>query len=464
MEARGGNSWFTDGAVRFAHNGLDDIRRIIPEMDEEEAGRIDIPPYPPEDFVSDLARMSNGRVDPRLAETLARESLPTMEWLRDLGMRFAMIYDNQAFLRDGMHRFWGGLAVKSVGRGIGLVDSLFRHAEDLGVDVRYDARCVGLEREADGWALSISTPEGPTQVGATNVVLACGGFEADEEMRVRHLGPDWTHALVRGTEHNVGDGLRMAASQGAVRAGAWDGCHAIATDAEAPAFGDRSVPGDVFKKHSYPLGIIVNRDGYRFLDEGKDLRNYTYAAYGKAVLGQPEGVAYQIFDQQVTDLLREEYRRPEATRVTADTLRELADRLGIPAEALERTVEEFNDAVVDGPFNPEKRDGKHTDGIDPPKSNWALRLEQPPFEAFPVRCAITFTFGGVLVDAAGRMLDDSGAVIQGLYAAGEMVGGLFFDNYPGGAGLMSGATFGRLAGSDAGRSTILSHGNTPEQR
>ena len=464
MEARGGNSWFTDGAVRFAHNGLDDIRRIIPEMDDEEAGRIDIPPYPPEDFVSDLARMSNGRVDPRLADTLARESLPTMEWLRDLGMRFAMIYDNQAFLRDGMHRFWGGLAVKSVGRGIGLVDSLFRRAEDLGVDVRYDARCVGLEREAGGWVLSISTPEGPTQVGATNVVLACGGFEADEEMRVRHLGPDWTHALVRGTEHNVGDGLRMAASQGAVRAGAWDGCHAIATDAEAPAFGDRSVPGDVFKKHSYPLGIIVNRDGYRFLDEGKDLRNYTYAAYGKAVLGQPEGVAYQIFDQQVTDLLREEYRRPEATRVTADTVRELADRLGIPAEALERTVEEFNDAVVDGPFNPEKRDGKHTDGIDPPKSNWALRLEQPPFEAFPVRCAITFTFGGVLVDAAGRMLDDSGAVIEGLYAAGEMVGGLFFDNYPGGAGLMSGATFGRLAGSDAGRSAILSHGTAPEQR
>ncbi|MDH3222338.1 MAG: FAD-binding protein, partial [Gemmatimonadota bacterium] len=272
-------------------------------------------------------------------------------------------------------------------------------------------------------------------------------------LRRKHLGEAWRDAVVRGTEFNRGDGLEMALSLGGSPAGSWSGCHAIATDAGAPPYGDRSVPGDVYKKHSYPLGIVVNREGRRFLDEGLDFRNHTYARYGRAILGQPDGVAFQVFDQQVEPLLREEYRRPEATVCRAETLEELARQMGVDPRTFEHTVSEYNKSVGPGPFNPDRKDGKATTGVTPPKSNWALPVSEPPFLAYPVLCAITFTFGGVAVDENGRLLTEERVPIPGVYAAGEMVGNLFFDNYPGGSGLISGATFGRKAGQHAGRWT-----------
>ena len=375
-----------------------------------------------------------------------------MRWLRDQSVRFAMIYDNQAFERDRRHHFWGGLSVKSVGRGIGLVDTLFARAEAVGVRVLYGHRATALSRVQTGWRVEADTGSGrPRAFAVGAVVLACGGFEADPDLRRRHLGPAWEHALVRGTEHNLGDGLSLAHSVGGVPAGSYAGCHAIATDAGAPAFGDRSVPGDIYKKHSYPFGIIVNRMGQRFLDEGLDFRNYTYARYGREVLRQPEGLAFQVFDQRVAHLLRGEYRRPEATKILGDSVEALASGMGVDPAALASTVSTYNAGVTEGAFNPELKDGKSTAGVSAPKSNWALPLDQPPYMAFPVRCAITFTFGGLSVDGHGRLLDADRAPVPGVYAAGELVGGLFYDNYPGGAGLISGATFGRRAGTHAGR-------------
>jgi tricarballylate dehydrogenase len=281
---------------------------------------------------------------------------------------------------------------------------------------------------------------------ARAVVLAAGGFESNPQMRAAHLGPNWDVAKVRGTPHNTGEVLRAALAHGAQAYGHWSGCHAIQWDAGAPPTGDRELTNR-YSRQSYPVAIVVNADGERFIDEGADFRNYTYAKYGAEVLRQPQGIAAQIFDARTVEMLRTiDYEAPGATRVDAGTLAELAEGLGIDAARLVRTVAEFNAAIRPGDFDPTIKDGKRTEGIEPPKSNWALPVEQPPFTAFPVTCGITFTFGGVRVDDHARVLDTDGRPLPGLFAAGELVGGLFFHNYPGGSGLTAGAVYGRRAG------------------
>ncbi|MCG8695680.1 MAG: FAD-dependent tricarballylate dehydrogenase TcuA, partial [Minwuiales bacterium] len=289
-------------------------------------------------------------------------------------------------------------------------------------------------------------------LAAKSVVLAAGGFEANSEMRTRYLGPGWELAKVRGTRFNTGDGIKMALEAGAMPCGNWSGCHAVAWDRNAPEFGDLTV-GDNFQKHSYPFGLIVNAHGKRFVDEGADMRNYTYAKYGREILNQPGQFAWQVFDAKVDHLLRDEYRIRQITKASADTLEELAEKLdGVDAAAFLETVKAYNAAVqTDTPFDPTVKDGRAAVGIDPPKSNWANTLDRPPFQAFAVTCGITFTFGGVRIDTEARVVDTDGIAIPGLYAAGEMVGGLFYFNYPGGTGLTSGSVFGRIAGDGAAK-------------
>ena len=292
----------------------------------------------------------------------------------------------------------------------------------------------------------VRSATGSSEIPCRAVVIASGGFEANPEWRTRYLGPNWDLARVRGTRHNVGEGIAMALEIGAQAYGHWSSCHAVAWDLNAPAFGDRRV-GDMFQKHSYPLGLIVNVRGERFVDEGADFRNYTYAKYGREILRQPQEAAFQIFDQKTVELLREEYRIREITKAEAGTIEELAKKLEINPEGLARTVREFNGAVMDQvPFNPAVLDGRGTRGISPPKSNWAQRLDSPPYVGFGVTCGITFTFGGLRVDTRAQVLDTWDRPVPGLYAAGELVGGLFYHNYPGGTGLMSGAVFGKTAG------------------
>jgi len=448
---RGGNSFFTAGAFRFAHHGLDDLRRdVLPDLSEAEARAIDIDAYPEARFFDDLARLTENLTDPDLADTLVRRSRPTIVWMRAQGLRFIPMFGRQAYRLGDRHRFWGGLAVEAVGGGPGLVEALYQRAEQLGVEVRYGVKASGLRLDRRGAIRALATrdADGFHEVACRGVVLACGGFEANPEWRARYLGPDWELARVRGTRHNTGDGIRMALEIHAQPYGHWSACHAVAWDLNAPPFGDRRV-GDLFQKHSYPLGLIVNNRGERFVDEGADLRNYTYARYGREILHQPERAAFQLFDQKVVGLLREEYRIREVTKAEASTLGELARKLEIDPEGLERTVVAFNQAVQPGEFNPAILDGKATRGLTPPKSNWALPLDAPPYLGYAVTCGITFTFGGLRVDTRARVLDTEDRVIPGLYAAGELLGGLFYHNYPGGAGLMAGAVFGRLAGESA---------------
>jgi tricarballylate dehydrogenase len=293
------------------------------------------------------------------------------------------------------------------------------------------------------------------ELRAPCVVLACGGFEANAAWRTRYLGPPWDLAKVRGSRFNTGAGIRMALAIGAAPCGNWSGCHAVQWEMNAPEFGDLAV-GDQFQKHSYPFGILINAAGARFVDEGADFRNYTYAKYGRAVLEQPGQFAWQIFDGKVKHLLRDEYRIKQVTKVAAGSIEELAHKLdGVDAAVFRDTVKAWNAAVrTDIPFDPNVKDGRCTQGLAINKSNWANTIDTPPFEAYAVTCGITFTFGGLRIGANAQVLDTDHAPIGGLYAAGELVGGLFYFNYPGGTGLMSGAVFGKIAGAAAAQAAV----------
>ena len=448
---RGGNTYFTGGVIRCAYNDIEDIKSLIPDMSTEEERSIEVGSYTQEDFYSDLMRVTRGLADPELAELLVSQSHPTLLWLREKGIRFVLSMGRQAFKIRDKYRFWGGLVVESVGAGKGLSDQQFQVAETMGVELRYRSKAIKLLQDQKGnvSGVRVQGPEGFEDISAKAVVLASGGFESNSEMRARYLGPGWELAKVRGIPYNTGEGIQMALDIGAQPFGHWSGCHAVAWDLNAPPFGDRSIT-ELYQKHSYPLGIVVTIEGKRFLDEGADFRNYTYVPYGREILRQPQGVAFQIFDDKVRQMLREEYRIPQVTMATANTIEELADRLDISSEGLARTVGEFNAAVQDKEYNPAILDGKGTVGIEPPKSNWALPIDTPPFLGYAVTCGITFTFGGLKINKRAQVEDCEGSPIPGLYAAGELLGGLFYHNYPGGSGLTAGAVFGKIAGESAG--------------
>ncbi|TDJ42934.1 MAG: FAD-binding dehydrogenase [Gammaproteobacteria bacterium] len=448
---RGGNSRFTAGAMRVAYDGADDLVRLIPELTSDELKRVDFGSYSKDSFYDDLARISEYRCDPDLAERLADASFPTLLWMRTNGIRFLPMYGRQSFEVDGKARFWGGLTIEAWGGGPGLVDNLVRLVEQRGVRIEYTARATSLITDGPRVVGVVVQRAGiEHRLEANAVVLASGGFEANPRWRARYLGPGWDLAKVRGTRFNTGDGIRMALNAGAAARGHWSGCHAVGWDLNAPEFGDLDI-GDGFQKHSYPFGILVNGAGHRFVDEGADFRNYTYAKYGREILAQPGQFAWQVFDAKVEHLLRDEYRIRQVTRVHADTLEELVQRMeNVDAAAFSATVAAFNRAVdVATPFDPTRKDGRAAHGLAVPKSNWANPLDTPPYSAYAVTCGITFTFGGVHVDADAQVIDEAGEPIPGLYAAGELVGGLFYFNYPGGSGLTSGAVFGRIAGANA---------------
>ncbi len=449
----GGNTRFTAGAIRFAYDGVDDLRALMPDLSDEEVARTDFGSYPEDKFFDDMARVTENRTDPDLVELLVRRSKSTLMWLRTYGLRFVPIYGRQAFKVDGRFKFWGGLTVEAWGGGPGLVDAEKRAAEKQGIAVHYEARALSLIHDDTGVQGVVVKHRGRTStIRCRAVVLASGGFESNPEWRTRYLGPGWDLAKVRGTRFNTGDGIRMALEIGASPKGNWSGCHAVGWDRNAPEFGDLAV-GDGFQKHSYPWGIMLNANGERFVDEGADFRNYTYAKYGAVILRQPGQFAWQIFDRKVTHLLRDEYRIRQVTKVTAGTLEELAGKLeDVNASRAVETILQYNAAVrTDIAFDPNVKDGRRTEGLPVPKSNWANTIDTPPFEAYAVSCGITFTFGGLRITTDAQVVDTDGMPIPGLYAAGELVGGLFYFNYPGGTGLMSGSVFGRIAGTSAGR-------------
>jgi tricarballylate dehydrogenase len=453
---RGGNTAYTAGAFRVVYNGLEDLQQLMPDLSDEEIATTDFGTYSSEQFFEDMWRVTEYRADPDLVEALITRSHATLDWMRAKGVRFVPIYGRQAFKIEGRFKFWGGLTVEAWGGGPGLVEALSDSCEREGIPIHYETRATDLIQDDDGRVTGVKVRHHgrARTIEARAVIVASGGFESNSEWRTRYLGPGWDLAKVRGTKYNTGEGIRMALDIGASPAGNWSGCHAVQWDMNAPEFGDLKV-GDGFQKHSYPWGVLFNNNGERFLDEGADFRNYTYAKYGRRVLEQPGHVAWQIFDQQVAGQLRDEYRIREVSSVKADTLEELGRKMeGMNAEAFLRNVAEYNAAVETSvPFNPNVKDGRATTGLRIDKTNWANTLEQGPFEAFQVTCGVTFTFGGLrIVPTTAQVLDVLQEPIPGLYACGELIGGLFYHNYPGGTGLTSGSVFGKLAGTAAGKS------------
>jgi tricarballylate dehydrogenase len=461
-EESGGNSRFAGGVMRFAYQYVDDLKRVT-DLNDAEVTVSDFGTNTTDEFYDDLFRLSSYRADPVLTEMLVTQSLNIMIWLRSKGVKFVPNFGRQSALVNGKRKFFGRLPIEASGGGAGLVQSLDKAASAAGAKVFYSTRAKRLIQDGDRVIGVYASAGGkPVEFMAKAVVLACGGFEANPEMRARYLGPGWELAKVRGTRFNQGDGIKMALDIGAAPYGNWSGCHATGWELNAPEFGDVNV-GDQFQKHSYIFGILVNANGKRFVDEGADFHSFTYAKYGGEVLKQPGQFAWQVFDSKVAKLLRSEYRIRTMTKASANTLEELAAKLeGVDSKAFLETVRAFNVAVrADVPFEHTIKDGRGTVGIDPPKSNWAQALDTPPFDAYATTCGITFTFGGLRIDASnGQVLDVTLAPIPGLFCAGEMVGGLFYFNYPSGTGLVSGALFGRLAGTGAARAA----GQTSQSR
>jgi tricarballylate dehydrogenase len=451
-EESGGNSRFTAGLMRVVYNGVEDLKRVI-DLSADEIARSDFGTYTEEQFFDDMARVTEYRCDPDLTEILVKQSLPAVVWMRQNGMRFTAAWGRQAFNIGGKFKFWGGLTVEAVGGGPGLVDALTQIARKKGIEIWYRARAVSLVADDAGVHGVVVKHQGETKtLSSRSVVLAAGGFQSNTEWRTRYLGPGWELAKVRGTRFNTGDAIEMALDIGAAAYGNWSGCHAVAWDRNAPEFGDLAV-GDQFQKHSYPWGIYINAEGRRFVDEGADFRNYTYAKYGRVILGQPQQFAWQIFDAKAKAQLRDEYRIKQVTRRSANTLEDLVKQLeDTNAQTALEEIKKYNAAVrTDIAFNPNVMDGRRTENLNINKSNWANTIDTPPFEAYAVTCGITFTFGGLKINTDAQVLNTDGEPIPGLYAAGELVGGIFWFNYPGGSGLTNGSVFGRIAGRNAAK-------------
>jgi tricarballylate dehydrogenase len=424
-EGRGGNTRFADAQMRFPHEA-------------DEFGPRD---YTVDAMYADLMRISRGRANEALIRTLCQNARQTAEWLTGLGLEWEAGYPHTAGYRR---------SPKS--GGAGLVGLLFRRFEGMGGIVSYQTGATDLlvdeERRVSG--VRCASPEGVVDVEAGGgVILACGGFQANVQMRVQHLGRFADSLILRGSRYNTGEGLLMAIDAGAQAAGQWGDYHSAVLDARSPR-----IECGVTALYNYQMGIFVDRSGQRFLDEGEDFRDHTYVKFSKFIVEQAGGEAWCVFDQQAYQ--REEFARawrPVGPPVVAQSLKELAELMDVPAEDFMDTVAGFNAAVQPGEYDLDRLDGKRTDGITPPKSNWALPLDQPPYIAIPVTGGITFTFGGLKCDVTARVIDTRGVVMDGLYAAGETMGELFYYNYPGASSVIRGAVYGRIAANHAATRT-----------
>lgn len=444
----GGNAAFSGGLFLFRYDGPDDLLSITEDFEPGmKADRIDAPPYTTAAYTTELIAMSDGQADPQLVNALAQRSLDTVHWLTTKGVRFTFNRTLGATVRDGVLSIPPGQILTSTGqgmsRGFEVIRPLLQHAERIGVEMRWSTPLADVICH-DGQLTGVTVGADGEIVPADAVVIATGGFQASPHLRRDNLGPQWETARLRGTRLATGDGILAALRAGAAKAGTWSSCHSAAVDPTMPS-PQRSEASPPFPLHGFWLGVLINRDGQRFVDEGPGPWVKNYSKMGKAIMTQPGCEAFEVFDQRTAARVADEFAG-KAVPITAPTVQELAQRLGVPADRLAHTLETFNRACPPGDGVTEER---ATAGIDPPKSHWAAPIDRPPFVAYHAVAGLTFTFGGVRIDPDGRALAPDGTPVPGLYAAGEATGGLFSSDYPGGAALMRAAVFGRAAGRTA---------------
>lgn len=442
FDQSGGNARYSWTGFRFAHEGAEELRAFLPHLSQEEFRSVHLPSYSAESYHADLERMTKNRMDKALAETLVSESNKALHWLLELGHEFEAMTN---VVVNGIQYVGTGKPIRSRGGGIMQLERWRKMTERMGIEVRYESRVseiYGNDKNVHG--IRVSGPGGEYDLAADALILCAGGFQASAQKRAQYLGENADLMKVRGSRHDTGEILDMALGLGAKPAGQWRSAHASPIDLNAADF----ECGDNYSRYSYPLSITVNTDGLRFFDEGEDESTYTYAKTGWKLLAQSDAIGYQLFDSKTVPLLRKIYGET-ATPISADSIGELAKKLGIEPAVLENTVEEFNAHVDESTeFSFPARDGKATARLAPPKTNWAVKLQNPPYVAYEVTCGITFTYGGLAIDSSARVLNTSGAPIRGLYASGDIVG-LFYHNYPSCTGQTRNAVFGRLAGAHA---------------
>jgi tricarballylate dehydrogenase len=452
-DERGGNSTLT-GHMRFTYDSVADLEPLIDDPKHEDLAAIHekLPSRTKAQLWDEIMFTTAGQADERLLEVQVEQAYPTIQWLRSKGHSWTPNLAPTA-----------GNTMQMDGRGYRLMERHFLAAEQAGAKFHYETWMTELLTDDDGVVTGVRalTPHGGATFHAKAVVLACGGFESNPEMRAKYLGPGWDTVKNRGVPYNTGDGLQAALAIGAMPHGSWSSCHASPQDSERPwSTLPSSVPngGTRTSRYAYPYSIMVNREGKRFVDEASDVRGRTYAKMGRAILAQPGNLAWQIFDSKARKLgLLEDYDRNQATGVRAASLEDLAEEMKLDPRTFIATVAGYNEAIQPGTLAPSPfgLDHKHTDGLAIDKSNYSISIEDGPYEAYSVCCAITFTFGGLLVDpSTAQVQHKSGYPIGGLYTAGEMLGGLWHWNYPSGSGMMAGATFGRIAGTSAARSAL----------
>lgn len=452
---RGGNTHWSGGVLRFAFDDPREIAPLVPDAEKQhEEFYAGIEPYTKADYHGDLMRVTSGRTDPILSRILVDNSKDTVFWMKQVGCIEMEPATTLSAVRKDNKLVWArGLVVRAAHEGVGLSRSWFATAERMGIEIRYGSAVTDLLQDGRGRVNGVRLRDdaGMSDILGHAVVLGCGGFEANVQMRTQHIGPLVGAAKVRGTPHNQGDGLRMAMAIHAMPWGQWSGCHATPISADWGDFAPRELT-DKSNRLSYIYGIMLNRQGKRFVDEGEDGALFTYAKFGRAILAQPGAKAWQIFDSHVLHLLEPRYSTSKP--IIGNTFEELLDQLDIEDKKTAlATLKAFNDAarINEDKYDPSRKDGVRTEGLDLDKTNWARRLDAPPYHAYSATGGITFTFGGLRVTEKAEVVGTDWRPIPGLFACGEMIGGLFYDNYPAGTGLVSGATFGRIAGQEAAR-------------
>jgi tricarballylate dehydrogenase len=394
-------------------------------------------PYHEEEFFDDLLRITGGQTDEALAKHMIHESKEMLTWIAEQGVRFQPSLGGTLTLGRTNSFFLGG--------GRAMLNSLYQTAETLGVEIRYDAEVVALNIQ-NGMFLSATVESSGERstISATTLVAASGGFESDIEWLKQYWGEAAENFLIRGTKYNRGTVLKMLLENGVQEIGDPTQCHAVAIDARAPKYDG----GIITRLDCVVFGIVVNKKAKRFYDEGEDIWPKRYAIWGRLVAAQPDQIGYIIFDASSLHLFMPSLYPP----LQADSIGELASKFELDPATLEKTVDDFNAAVRPGTFNYADLDDCRTEGLSPPKSHWARRIEKPPFYGYPVRPGITFTYLGTRVDKEARMLMRDGTPAANMFAAGEiMSGNVLGKGYAGGIGMTIGSVFGRIAGREAAR-------------
>lgn len=392
-------------------------------------------PYTEEEFYDDLLQVTQGNTDEQLARLMIAESKEMLTWIAEQGVRFQPSLGGTLSLGRTNSFFLGG--------GRAMLNALYLTADELGIEVKYDAEVIALDVQ-DGRFKSATYHENGSEivVSAKTFVAASGGFESNFDWMKQGWGEAAANFLVRGTRYNMGTVLTLLAASGVQMIGDPMQCHAVAIDARAPKYDG----GIITRLDCVIFGIVVNQDAERFYDEGEDLWPKRYAVWGRLVAQQPGQIAYIIFDAPCLDRFMPSLFPP----IVAPTIGELAIELGLDAKALEGTAEAFNDSVVPGTFDSTLLDDCRTVGLEPPKSHWAQKLETSPFYAYPVRPGITFTYHCAKVNRQARVLREDGSPSENIFAAGEtMAGNVLGEGYAAGVGMTIGSVFGRIAGQSA---------------